>query len=106
MDINKETYIHKTVDTNKETYVYNRQWTKTRFSPDSGLGNSEKPFKRNPKIYTFGPIFVFLPHIFVCLDNQRAVEITESDGVSSDQDQDVEMNEIEGNINARRTLLR
>ena len=99
--------------------MYNRQWTQTKKSTctiDSGhkqdfyqtldSGNSEKPFKRNPKIYTFGPIFVFLPHIFVCLDNQRAVEITESDGVSSDQDQDVEMNEIEGNINARRTLLR
>ncbi|XP_023336271.1 nuclear pore complex protein Nup98-Nup96 [Eurytemora carolleeae] len=40
------------------------------------------------------------------LDNQRAVEITESDGVSSDQEQDVEMNEVDGNINARRTLLR
>jgi len=78
---------------------------KTRFLPDSRLRQLRETFKQKPKDFLWTH-FGFWRHVFVCLDNQRAVEITESAGVSSDQEQDVEMNEVEGNINARRTLLR
>lgn len=79
---------------------------KTRFLPDSRLRQLRETFKQKLKDFHIWTHFGFWCHVFVCLDNQRAVEITESDGVSSDQEQDVEMNEVEGNINARRTLLR